>query len=111
MLQRGNRDGDGNHAASIDIQADIFQNFQTGIVPESTVQIQGMGWTATVLITQGSLRYGFVYRFPRWSNVESLSQPIRSEWQRYTQCLGIMSGVMPVRRCPSSRDINSSFKT
>ncbi len=89
MLQLGDRDGDGSHAASIDIRADIFQNLQTGIVPGSTVQIQGMGWTATALITQGSLRYGFVYRFPRWSNVESLSQPIRSEWQRYTRCLWI----------------------
>ncbi len=87
MLQLGDRDGDGSHAASIDIQADIFQNLQTGVVPGSATQIQGMGWTATALITQGSLRYGFVYRFPRWSNVGSLPQPIQSEWQRYTQCL------------------------
>jgi hypothetical protein len=89
MRQLGDRDGDGNHAASIDIRADIFQNLQTGIVPGSTYQIQGMGWTATALITQGSLYYGFVYRFPYWSNVESLSKPIQSEWQRYTKCLWI----------------------
>lgn len=38
MTQLGDRDGDGNHAASIDIRADIFQNLQTGIVPGSTIE-------------------------------------------------------------------------
>lgn len=103
MAQLGDRDGDGNHAASIDIRADIFQNLQTGIVSGNTTQIQGMGWTATALITQGSLRYGFIYRFPRWSNVGSLSQPIQSEWQRYTRCLwtherGHAREAMPILR-------------
>jgi hypothetical protein len=87
MAQLGDRDGDGNHSASIDIRADIFQNLQTGIISGSTTQIQGMGWTSTALITQGSLRYGFIFRFPRWSNVGNLSRPIQSEWQRYTRCL------------------------
>ena len=103
MAQLGDRDGDGNHSASIDVRANILHNLQTGIVPGSTTQIQGMGWTATALITQGSLRYGFIYRFPNWSNIGSLSRPIQSEWQRYTRCLwnherGHARAAMPVFR-------------
>src|SRR4030043_1381277 len=66
MAQLGDRDGDGNHSASIDVRANILHNLQTGIVPGSTTQIQGIGWTATALITQGPLGYGVLYRFPNW---------------------------------------------
>jgi hypothetical protein len=89
MLSLGPRDGDGHHSAGCDIRADIFPGLQTGIVPGSTVEIPNMGWTATAHISQGTLRYGFVFRFPNWSNIGSLSRPIQAEWRRYTRCLWV----------------------
>ncbi len=103
MAQLGDRDGDGNHSASCEIQADIFQNLQPGILEGSATEIQGMGWTATAVITQGSLRYGFIYRFPNWGNVGNIPRPMQSEWQRYTRCLwtherGHAQAAMPILR-------------
>jgi len=88
MLRRGPRDGDGHHSASCDMRADIMPGLQPGIVAGSTRQAQGMpGWTSTAHIDQGILRYGFIFRFPRWTNFESLSRPIQAEWRRYRRCL------------------------
>ena len=104
MLRLGPGDGDGNHAASCDVQAsDILDGLQTGIVAGTTVQIPDMGWTTTAYITQGFLRYRFVFRLPLWSNVSSLIRPIQAEWGRYNRCLmiherGHTRAAMPVLR-------------
>ncbi len=103
LMRRGPRDGDGHHAAYFDARADILNGLQTGIAPGSVTQIPGMGWTATAEISSASLRYGFVFRFPQWSNVGSLSRPVQAEWRRYTRCLwvherGHVRAAMPVLR-------------
>jgi len=88
MTRQGPRDGDGHHAASCDMRAEIMRDLHLGIVEGSAREAQGMpGWTATAHIDEGILRYGFVFRFPRWTNINSLPAPIQAEWRRYTRCL------------------------
>ena len=104
MSRLGPRDGDGHHAASCDVQADIMQGLQTGIVAGSTVRIAELGvWTATAHITQAQLRYRAVYRYPQWTNVARLARYVRNEWQRFMRCLrlherGHLTAVMPALR-------------
>jgi len=87
MTRLGPSDGDGHHAADCDMRADIMQGLQTGIVSGTTQQSPEMGWMATALISQASFRYGFVFRFPDWTNIARLTGPVRAEWARYTSCL------------------------
>ena len=104
MARLGPQDGDGHHAASCEIRGDIRQNLQTRIVSGATVQLpENMGWTATAEISQATLHYGFVFRFPQWSNVGGLARAIQTEWQRYTAALwrherGHVRVSMPVVR-------------
>ncbi len=89
LTRLGPRDGDGHHAAGCDMRAGIMEGLQTGIVPGSVVQVQAIGWNGNAEITQAAFRYGFVFTFPDWANIGSLSQPIQSEWQRYKGCLWV----------------------
>jgi predicted secreted Zn-dependent protease len=103
MTRRGPRDGDGHHAASIAVRADIMRDLQTTVVSGETQHVPEVGWVATATIRSANFRYGFVFRFPRWSNVTSLSRAIQAEWTRYTQRLwvherGHVTAAMPVLR-------------
>jgi len=89
MTTLGPSDGDGHHAADCDMRADIMHGLQTGIVPGSTVHSPEIGWMSTAEISQASLRYGFVFRFPDWTNVARLTTPVQTEWARYTSCLWV----------------------
>lgn len=89
MTTLGPSDGDGHHAADCDMRADIMHGLQTGIVPGSTVHSPEIGWMSTAEISQASLRYGFVFRFPDWTNVGRLTTPVQTEWSRYTSCLWV----------------------
>ena len=67
----------------------------------SSRQHPGEGFTATAHISVGILRYGFIFRFPKWTNVGTLSKPVQTEWNRYLRCLwvherGHVQVTMPV---------------
>ena len=104
MNRLGPRDGDGHHAASCDVQADIMTGLQTAVVSGSAQRIAQLGsWTATARISQGQLGYRAVYRYPRWTNIARLPRYVRAEWQRFMRCLrtherGHVSAMMPLLR-------------
>lgn len=108
MQRLGPHDGDGHHAASCDIQAGVsLQDLEISIIPDSAVEVPNvpaeMRWSASARITQATLEYRVIFRFPQWSNVESLSNPVQNEWRRYMQRLirherGHVQVAMPVLR-------------
>jgi len=87
MTRLGPRDPEGHHAASCEMRADILNGLHPSIVSNSTGEAPG--WIATGQIGVGTLSFGFVLRFPQWSNIDSLSGPIRSEWDRFIRSLWI----------------------
>ncbi len=103
MKQLGPKDGDGDHSASCTVKADIMKDLKPGIVPGSVKQQAGIGYLASAKISQAKFRYGFIYMVPKWTNVGSLSKPVRTEWQRYLKALwtherGHATAAMPVIR-------------
>ncbi len=70
------------------ISADL-NNIKTYTLPGSEKQNPGTGWTITVGIKDGYLRYKIEFTFPLWTNIENLSRPIKAEWKRYVKCLWV----------------------
>jgi hypothetical protein len=102
MAMNGPRDNKGQpHFATCESKAEILHGLTSGIVSGSTMQQPGEGCTATACIKVGTLRYGFIFRFPKWTNIGTLPKPVQTEWNRYLRCLlvherGHVQVTMPV---------------
>ncbi len=79
----GPRDSQGRHAASCDTVADVMRGLRLGIMPGSAQQA-GDSWIVQAQVSAATLRYGFRFRLPRWTNVPATA---RREWERYQRCL------------------------
>ncbi|MGE0712329.1 MAG: DUF922 domain-containing protein [Planctomycetota bacterium] len=81
----GPKDGDGHHAAVVTYKADLMQSLRTKL--QARAVRQGRQYYAEAVIGQATLRYGFVFLMPAWSNVSSASRSAQAEWKRYLGCL------------------------
>lgn len=84
-LCRGFKDSEGNHAAACEYKADILNGLRAKV--GSSWQGKDKKWYASATIATATLRYGFIFHMPKWTNVSQLAAPVRAEWDRYLRCL------------------------